>query len=147
MPPILRNGSFLFVLQNQPFYHAQLVPMMTISILGSFLARARGGLVWEEDVHARNVIAFFVWAWLSGAVPLGELLHEEALFGLTGRSTPRMLIPVWTLPLRHISSSLGMARPFTNKVKKRLENVQTLWWAELDRLHSMTHTHPPLSSS
>ena len=21
MPPILRNGSFLFVLQNQPFYH------------------------------------------------------------------------------------------------------------------------------
>ena len=36
-------------------------------------------------MHARNVIAFFVWAWPSGlAVPLGELLHEEALFGLTG---------------------------------------------------------------
>ena len=33
----------------------------------------------EEVVHARNVIAFFVWAWPSGfteAVPLGELLHE-----------------------------------------------------------------------
>ena len=29
-----------------------------------------------------------------------------------------MLIPVWTLPLRHISSSLGVARPFTNKVDK-----------------------------
>ena len=28
-----------------------------------------------------------------------------------------MLIPVWTLPL-HISSSLGVARPFTNKVEK-----------------------------
>ena len=28
------------------------------------------------------------------------------------------LIPVWTLPLRHISSSLGVARPFTNKVEK-----------------------------
>ena len=39
MPPILRNGTFLFVLQSQPFYQAQLVPMMTISILGSSLAR------------------------------------------------------------------------------------------------------------
>ena len=28
-----------------------------------------------------------------------------------------MLIPVWTLPLRHISSSLGVARPFTNGVE------------------------------
>ena len=61
---------------------------------------------------------------MTEAVPLGELLHEEALFGLTGvrkvgvRSTPRALIPVWTLPLRHISSSLGVARPFTNKVEK-----------------------------
>ena len=39
MLPILRNGSFLFVLQSQPFYQAQLVPMMTISILGSSLSR------------------------------------------------------------------------------------------------------------
>ena len=32
-----------------------------------------------------EIIAFFVWAWPSGlAVSLGELLHEEALFGLTG---------------------------------------------------------------
>ena len=38
-PPILRNSSFLFVLQSQPFYQAQLVPMTTISILGSSLAR------------------------------------------------------------------------------------------------------------
>ena len=75
------------------------------------------------------------------AVPLGELLHEEAIFGQKGGSTPRTLIPVWTLPLRHISSSLGAARPFTNKVEKGWKNVQTLWWAELVRLHSMTRAH------
>ena len=51
-----------------------------------------------------------------------ELLHEEALFGLTGVRkvgvpAQRTLIPVWTLPLRHISSSLGVARPFTNGVE------------------------------
>ena len=34
-----------------------------------------------------------------------------------GGSTPRTLIPVWTLPLRHISSSLCVARPFTNGVE------------------------------
>ena len=58
---------------------------------------------------------------MTEAVSLGELLHEEALFGLTGIRKvgvpPRTLIPVWTLPLRHISSSLGMARPFTNDVE------------------------------
>ena len=43
------------------------------------------------------------------AVSLGELLHEEALLVLPGGSTPRTLIPVWTLPLRHISSSLSVA--------------------------------------
>ena len=37
-------------------------------------------------------------------------------------STPRTLIPVWTLPLRHISSSLGVARPFTNNVEKGWKN-------------------------
>ena len=48
------------------------------------------------------------------------------------------------LPLRLISSSLGVARTFSNKVEKDWENVQTLWWAELNRLHSMTRAHPPL---
>ena len=53
---------------------------------------------------------------MTEAVPLvSELLHEEALLP---RWDPRTLIPVWTLPLRHILSSLGMARPFTNKVEK-----------------------------
>ena len=50
-----------------------------------------------------------------------------------------MLIPVWP----YLSSSLGVARPFTsNKVEKCW---QTLWWAELDRLHSMTRAHLPAS--
>ena len=48
---------------------------------------------------------------MTEAVSLGELLHEEALL------IPRTLIPVWTLPLRHISSSLSVARPFTNGVE------------------------------
>ena len=30
------------------------------------------------------------------------------------------------------TSSLGVARPFTNKVEKGWKNVQTLWWVELD---------------
>ena len=57
---------------------------------------------------------------MTEAVPLGELLHEEALC-LTG-------IRKWVYPedgysrldfaSRHISNSLGVARPFTNKVEK-----------------------------
>ena len=38
MLPFLRNGSFIFILQSQPFYQEQLVPMTTISILRSSLA-------------------------------------------------------------------------------------------------------------
>ena len=90
-------------------------------------------------MHARNIIAFFVWrghqAFVTEAVSLGELLHEEALFGLTGvrKVTPRTLIPVWTLPLHHISSSLGMARPFTNGVEWGWKKcTDPIWWAELD---------------
>ena len=56
-------------------------------------------------------------AFVTEAVSLGELLHEDALLVLPGGSTPRTLIPVWTLPLRHISSSLSVARPFTNGVE------------------------------
>ena len=50
---------------------------------------------------------------MTEAVSLGELLYEEALLVLLGGT----LIPVWTLPLRHISSSLSVARPFTNGVE------------------------------
>ena len=52
---------------------------------------------------------------MTEAISLGELLHEEALLVLPGGRT---LIPVvWTLLLRHISSSLSVARPFTNGVE------------------------------
>ena len=88
-------------------------------------------------------------AFVTEAVLLGELLHEEALFGLTGSER------FWEYPedaFSHLDfasppylSSLGMARPFTNKVEMGWKNVQTLWWAELDRLHSMTRAHPPLT--
>ena len=81
---------------------------------------------------------------MTEAVPLGELLHEEALFRYGVKkvtavgSTPRTLIPVWSLPLRHISSSLGVVKPFTNKVEKGWEKCTDPRWAELDRLHLMT---------
>ena len=57
---------------------------------------------------------------MTEAVPLGELLHEEALFGLASErwEYPEDAYSSQTLPLRHISSSLGLARPFTNKVEK-----------------------------
>ena len=58
---------------------------------------------------------------MTEAVPLGEVLHEEALFGLTRSER-------WEYPEDAYSrldfasaisaSSLGVARPFTNKVEK-----------------------------
>ena len=43
---------------------------------------------------------------MTEAVPLGELLHEEALTGVRTET----LIPVWTLPHHHdISNSRGEA--------------------------------------
>ena len=94
MPPFLRNGSFLFVLQSQPFYQTELVPVTTISILRSSPASSSS----EEVVHGRNVIAFFVWAWyqafVTESVSLGELLHEGSYRRQKGGSTPRTLIPV-----------------------------------------------------
>ena len=56
---------------------------------------------------------------MTEAVPaLGELLHEEALFGPYRREYTEDAFSRLDLPLRHILSSLGMARPFTNKVEK-----------------------------
>ena len=58
---------------------------------------------------------------MTEAVPLGELLHEEALYGLTGVrkvGVPRGCLFPSGLCLSAISSSLGMARPLTNKVEK-----------------------------
>ena len=58
---------------------------------------------------------------------------------------PEDAYSVWTLPLA--ISRVVSRPPFTNNVEKGWKNVQTLWWAELDRLHSMTRAHPPLRDS
>ena len=85
---------------------------------------------------------------MTEAVPLGELLHEEALFGLTG------VRKVGVLRGRLFPSGLCLSAisrvvwawpdPLPTRLKRVGKNVQTLWWAELDRLHSMTRVHPPL---
>ena len=56
---------------------------------------------------------------MTEALPLGELVHEEALFGLTGvREYPGDAYS--RLCLSAISRvSLGVARPFTKKVEKK----------------------------
>ena len=98
-------------------------------------------------MHARNVIAFFVWA-LTEAVPLGELLNEEALFGLTGVrkvGVPRGRLFPSRLCLSAISRVVwAWPDPLPTGLKRVGKNVQTLWWAELDQLHSMMRAHPPL---
>ena len=84
---------------------------------------------------------------MTEAVSLGELLHEEALFGLTGVGkvgVPRGRLFPSGLCLCHISSSLCVTDPLPTGLNGDGKNVQTLWWAELDRLHSMTRAHPPL---
>ena len=79
---------------------------------------------------------------MTEAISLGELLHEEALLVLPVGT----LIPVWTLLLRHISSSLSVARPFTNGVEWGWKKcTDPMVGGELDRLHSMTRAHPPLA--
>ena len=106
-------------------------------------------MVLEEVVHTRNVIAFFVWAWPSGfcdwsCFPWWATSWRGTVWSYRrqkGGSTPRTLIPVWTLPLRHLSRVVWAWPMGLNGDGK---NVQTLWWAELDRLHSMTRAHPPL---
>ena len=69
---------------------------------------------------------------MTEAVPLGELLHVEAPFGLNrrqkGGSTPTTLIPVWTFPLRHISRVVwAWPDPLPARLKRVGKNVQTLW--------------------
>ena len=67
-----------------------------------------------------------------------------------------LVLPAWEYPedayfrldfaSRHISSSLCVTDPLPTGLNGDGKNVQALWWAELDRLHSMTHAHPPLTS-
>ena len=56
MPPILRNGSFLFILQSQPFYQAELVPVTTISTLVSSLAQVE-----EAEVSHFTKHDLYIW--------------------------------------------------------------------------------------
>ena len=82
------------------------------------------------------------------AVSLGELLHEEALFGLTvvrKVGVPRGRLFPSGLCLSAISRVVwAWPDPLPTGLNGDGKNVQTLWWAELDRLHSMTRAHPPL---
>ena len=85
---------------------------------------------------------------MTEAVSLGELLHEEALFGLTGVrkvGVPRGRLFPSELCLSAISVVVcAWPDPLPTGLNGDGKNVQTLWWAELDRLHSMTRAHPPL---
>ena len=85
---------------------------------------------------------------MTEAVSLGELLHEEALFGLTGVrkvGVPRRHLFPSGLCLSAISLVVcAWPDPLPTGLNGDGKNVQTLWWAELDRLHSMTRAHPPL---
>ena len=85
---------------------------------------------------------------MTEAVSLGELLHEEALFGLSGVrkvGVPRGRLFPSGLCLSFISLVVcAWPDPLPMGLNGDGKNVQTLWWAELDRLHSMTRAHPPL---
>ena len=109
------------------------------------------GIPPEEVVHTHNVIAFFVWAWPPGFYDWscspwwatswrGTLPYRRQKVGVPrGRLFPSGLClsaisrVVWAWP-----------DPLPTRLKRVGKNVQTLWWAELDRLHSMTRAHPPL---
>ena len=52
-------------------------------------------------------------------------MKRHSLTRQKGGITPRTLIPVWTLPLRHISSSLGLPDPLPTRLKRVGTNVYT----------------------
>ena len=64
---------------------------------------------------------------LPAGVPRGRLFPSELCLSAISRV-------VWTWP-----------DPLPTGLNGDGKNVQTLWWAELDRLHSKTRAHPPLS--
>ena len=87
---------------------------------------------------------------MTEAVPLGELLHEEALFDLTG--VRKVGVPLGRLfPSGLCLSAISRVvwawpEPLPTRLKSDGKNVQTLWWVELNQLHSMMRAHPPLPS-
>ena len=86
---------------------------------------------------------------MTEAVPLGELLHEEALFGFTGIrkvGVPQGRLFPSGLCLSAISRVVrACPNPLPTRLKRVGKNVQTLWWAELDQLHSDTFTPSSVS--
>ena len=81
---------------------------------------------------------------MTEAVLLGELLHEEALFGLTGIrkvGVPRGRLFLDFASLPYLEYSLGMSRPFTNKVKKGWKKCTD---PMVGGARSITLAHPPL---
>ena len=80
---IPENGSFLFVLQSQPFYQVQLVPVTTISKLRNSLARVEEAEVshltkrdctYDDHFHLGSL------ARLEGeAVCLSRTVHRRSL--------------------------------------------------------------------
>ena len=73
---------------------------------------------------------------MTEAVPIGDLLHEEALFGLTGVRkvrVPRGRLFPSGLCLSAISRVVwAWPDPLPTRLKRVGKNVLTLWWAELD---------------
>ena len=88
---------------------------------------------------------------MTEAVSLGELLHEEAFLGLTAVrkvGVPRGRLFPSGLCLSAISLVVcACPDPLPTGLNGDGKNVHTLWWVELDRLHSMTRAHPPLVCS
>ena len=78
MPPLLRNGSFLFVLQSQPFYQAQLVPVTTISIRARVEKSAIPNATCTYDDHFH--LGSLARLELEGeAVRLSRAIHRRSL--------------------------------------------------------------------
>ena len=85
---------------------------------------------------------------MTEAVSLGELLHEEALFGLTGVrkvGVPRGRLFPSGLCLSAISIVVcAWPDPLPTGLNGGWNKCTDPMGAELDRLHSMTRAHPPL---
>ena len=81
---------------------------------------------------------------MTEAVSLGELLHEEALLVYQVGVPRGRLYPSGLCLSAIYRVVLAWPDPLPTGLNGDGKNVQTLWWAELDRLHSMTRAHPPL---
>ena len=87
---------------------------------------------------------------MTEAVPLGELLHEEAIFGLTGVrkvGVPRGRLFPSGLCLSAIPRVVwAWPDPLPTRLRRVGKNVQTLWWAELDQSSIAAHVQMVMST-